>query len=85
MAKGALRRALARWRSLWDLNVDQQWRIDKGLLGFYKNAWEFWWLAKVFLDKGMPTAGGDKEALDQDSMEQVNDFVKKFAYMQINN
>lgn len=85
MTKDALQRALARWRGLWDLNVDRLWGIEKGLLGFYKNAWEFWWLAKLFLDQGMPTAGGDKAALDQDSMEQVNEFVKKFADMQINN
>lgn len=85
MAKGELRRALARWKVLWDLNVDRQLRIDKELLGFYKNAWEYWWLAKMFLDKGMPTAGGDKDALGRDSMDQVNEFVKKFADMQIVN
>lgn len=82
--KGALYRALTRWKCLWDIHKDRAPKGTRGHLGLYENASEYWWLAKLFLDKGTPSpAGQNRKAFDQDSMQEVHEFAKRFAEMHI--
>ncbi|KPM44931.1 hypothetical protein AK830_g1596 [Neonectria ditissima] len=77
LARDAIFRALERWKALWDLHMERVPRSEMDRLGFFKNAGEYWWLAKLFLEKSMPEIKGqNKEASDRDSMEEVNSFVK---------
>ena len=79
-ADQALKRALERWRLLWDVytNVESPPRTKP--LGFYRNASEYWYLAKLYLDVGMPRIKDPSgEDVDVDSMESVNAFIKGFA------
>ncbi|CRK15047.1 hypothetical protein BN1708_011316 [Verticillium longisporum] len=82
--KPAVDRALTRWKLLWDLHTQDVPQDAGGRFGFYENAGEYWWLAKLFLDKGTPsTAEEGGKVFDQDSMEDVNGFVRRLAEMRI--
>ncbi|KAM0502536.1 hypothetical protein ACHAO3_002341 [Verticillium nonalfalfae] len=82
--KPVVNRALTRWKLLWDLHTQDVPQDGSGRFGFYENAGEYWWLAKLFLDKGTPsTAEEGGKVFDQDSMEGVNDFVRRFVEMRM--
>ena len=80
----ALDRALARWKCLWDIHKNRTPSDAQDHIGFYKNASEYWWLAKLFLDNNITSpTGRDKKEFDHDSMKDVNDFIKRFTQLTI--
>ncbi|KAH7015484.1 hypothetical protein EDB80DRAFT_708043 [Ilyonectria destructans] len=81
--KTPLERALSRWRLLWDLRIEQASSSHASSIGFFQHADEYWSLAKLMLEEQMPLAKESKGELDQDSMDEVNSFIKRFASMSV--
>ncbi|KAH7118306.1 hypothetical protein EDB81DRAFT_816553 [Dactylonectria macrodidyma] len=82
--KSALRRALGRWRYLWDVNLRNLDSVEEGCLGFFRKADEYWCLANLLLKEDCPklkrTSEGDS---GQDCMDGVHEFLKRFSQLSI--
>lgn len=81
--KPALERALTRWKSLWEDHKERASIEVQGHVGFYQNAIEYWWLARLFLDNEIATTGQNRNDFGQNSMKDVNEFIKRFTYLSI--
>ncbi|KAH6887111.1 hypothetical protein B0T10DRAFT_539238 [Thelonectria olida] len=79
VTKPALHRALSRWRFLWDLNINQSSSFNAPSIGFFQHADEYWSLANLLLEESVPSIRDRTSELDQDSMDEVNNLIKRFA------
>ncbi|KAM5343268.1 hypothetical protein ACJ41O_014234 [Fusarium nematophilum] len=82
-SKTALRRALARWKYLWNLNVEKMGDVENDCHGFFRNADEYWWLANMLLQEGSPLLSNAEECANGDYMDNMHGILRQFDRLSI--
>ncbi|RSL80987.1 hypothetical protein CEP51_006164 [Fusarium floridanum] len=78
-SKTALRRALKRWKYLWNSSVEKMGDLEDNCHGFFRKADEFWWLANVLLQENSPLLRDKAEgSADSDYMDDMYGFLRQF-------
>lgn len=77
--KTALRRALQRWKYLWNSSIEKMGDPGNNGHGFFSRADEFWWLANVLLQENSPLLRTEAEGSEErDYMDNLHSFLRQF-------
>ncbi|KAH7128847.1 hypothetical protein EDB81DRAFT_808415 [Dactylonectria macrodidyma] len=82
-SKTALRRALKRWKHLWNLNVKKIADLENDCHGFFRKADEFWWLGNILLHEDSPLPSKTGEPANGDYMDNMHDFLRQFDRLSV--
>ncbi|EEU33783.1 uncharacterized protein NECHADRAFT_89153 [Fusarium vanettenii 77-13-4] len=82
--KTTLRRALHRWKYLWNSSIEKMGDSGNKGYGFFSKADEFWWLANVLLQDNSPLLRKEGEGSEEsDYMDSLHSFLRQFDELSI--